>query len=378
MRIVITDPGGYTPPYDHSLSAALGRRGHAVELVTCPSRFAALPEPIGFRRHELFFPLTSRLFRRMPRSPLRLPAKALEYVPSVVRLARRIDSLDPDVVHVQWTVLPRLDARWLPGVVARRPTVLTAHDVLPRRRRDLDAWRKILRRVDRVIVHSPRSAAELVAFGADERRVVSMPHPVFSPTGDDSLPPSEGPTLLFFGLLRAYKGLDTLIEALELIGRRIPQVRLVIAGDPVDPVDPLRALAERLGVAQQVEWRLGFVPEADVAGLMRSATLVVLPYRRINGSSVLATALGYGRPVVVSDVGGMGEIVREFGAGVTVPAGGAGELAAACATLLSDAPALERASAGARRAAAALTWDAAARAHEQIYEEVVEERARRR
>jgi glycosyltransferase involved in cell wall biosynthesis len=373
MRIVMTDPAGYTPPYDHSLCAALARRGHAVDLLTCPFRFGSLPEPDGFRRHELFFPLTGRLFRRAPRSPLRLAVKTLEYGPSVVRLLHRIDRLDPAVVHVQWTVLPRFDARWLGAVVSRRPTILTAHELLPRRRRDLAAWRAILRRVDRVLVHSPHAIETLAGLGVERTRVTPIRHPVFSPAGAPR--PPEGTTLLFFGLLRSYKGLDTLIEALDIVGRRVPQARLVVAGDPLDPVEPLRALAERLGVAQRIEWRLGFLSEQEVAALMEAATVLVLPYRRGEASGVLATALGHHRPAVVSDVGSLGELVREFDAGLAVPPGDAAALAAACVTLLTDPAALDRAYRGAQAAAAVLTWDEAARAHEQVYEEVRSERA---
>src|SRR5207244_5817165 len=76
MRIVLTDPGGYTPPYDHCLSAALARRGHEVELLTCPSRFGLPPQSDGYCRHEIFFSLTSRTFRQAPRSRLRLVMKA--------------------------------------------------------------------------------------------------------------------------------------------------------------------------------------------------------------------------------------------------------------------------------------------------------------
>lgn len=372
MRIVIADPAGYTPPYDHSLSAALARRGHPVELLTCPFRFGSLPEPAGFRRHEVFFPLTGRLFRRAPRSPLRFVVKALEYAPSVVRLLHRIDSLEPDVVHLQWPVLPRLDVRWLGRLGSGRALVLTAHETLPRRRRDLGAWAEIVRRVDRVVVHGPSAAAAFSDLGIDGGRVSCIRHPVF-PAGHRAAG-AAGTTLLFFGLLRSYKGLDALVSALQLIARRAPQLRTVVAGDPVGPIDHIRELADKLGVAGRIEWRLGFLPESEVSALMRVATIVV-PYRSVDASEVLATALGYHRPVVVSDIGSMGDLVRDFEAGFAVPPGNPAEVAAACTALLTDATALERAYRGAQAAAAALTWDEAARAHEDVYHGVLAERA---
>ena len=178
----------------------------------------------------------------------------------------------------------------------------------------------------------------------------------------------NGTTLLFFGLIREYKGLDVLLRALPGIAQRVPDARLVVAGDPIEPVEPLQTLAAELGVAERVEWRLRFVPREEVAALMAAATVAVLPYRRIDASGVLADALGHGRPAVVSDLGQVGETVRRFGAGATVPPEDPAALAAACARLLEDREALAAAFAGVERARAALTWDASAEAHERLYE----------
>ena len=352
MRVALVDPLAYTPPYDHHLAAALARRGHDVTLLTSVFLHGEAPEPDGYRREELFLPLSTRLLRGSPRSRFRLALKGVEYVPSAFRLLRRVKELDPDVVHLQWLPRPELDVRWLPRL--GRPTVLTAHDVLPRRERALSAWRRALGLVDRVIVHSERAAQQLRGV-----HPIVIRHPVFE---GKPLGPPHGKTLLFFGLIREYKGLDILLRALP----HIPEARLVVAGDPLDPVDPL----QRLAPADRVEWRLRFVGEPEVAELMEQAALVVLPYRRLDSSGVLATAIGYRRPVVVSDVGSLGEIVREFGAGLVVPPGDEAALATACSTLLGDEKALAQAYEGAAKAAASLTWDASAQAHERVYEEI--------
>ena len=106
MRVVVADPPAFTPPYDHALAAALARAGADVELVTSRFRFGDVPQPDGYRRRELFYPLSSRLFRR---SRLRLPLKALEHPLGLARLAR----VPADVVHLQWVAAPELDARLL-------------------------------------------------------------------------------------------------------------------------------------------------------------------------------------------------------------------------------------------------------------------------
>src|SRR5215207_6763618 len=105
MRIALVDPLAYTPPYDHSLAVALAARGHDVTLLTGPLLHGEVPAAQDYRREEVFLPFSARLFGKSPRSPLRLPVKALEYRPSVRRLLRRIEELDAEIVHVQW--LPR-------------------------------------------------------------------------------------------------------------------------------------------------------------------------------------------------------------------------------------------------------------------------------
>ncbi|HKD34956.1 MAG TPA: glycosyltransferase family 4 protein [Gaiellaceae bacterium] len=352
MRIALVDPLAYTPPYDHHLARALARRGHDVTLLTSEFLHGEAPGPEGYRREEVFLPLSARLLRGRPRARARLALKGLEYVPGTRRMLRRIRDLDPDVVHVQWLPRPELDVRWVRRL--GRPTALTAHDVVPRRERATPAWREALGLVDRVIVHSQRAAEQLQEFQPEVIR-----HPVFEAA---PLGPPHGKTLLFFGLIREYKGLDVLLRALP----RIPEARLVVAGDPLDPVEPLR----RVAPADRVEWRLRFIDEPEVAELMERAAVVVLPYRKLDSSGVLATAIGYRRPAVVSDVGSLGEIVAEFGAGLVVPPGDEAALAAACSSLLGDEQALAQAYEGAARAAASLTWDAAAQEHERVYDAI--------
>jgi glycosyltransferase involved in cell wall biosynthesis len=363
MRVALVDPLSYTPPYDDGLAAALARRGHDVTLLAGPFLHGEVPQPVGYRREQVFLPLSGRLLRSRPRSPLRLPLKAAEYAPSVGRLLSRIGALAPDLVHVQWLPRPEVDRRWLRRL--ERPSVLTAHDVVPRRERARAIWPEVLDRFGRVVVHSERAVRELTGLGLARDKLRRIPHPVFSPRL--TLPPPTGRTLLFFGLIRDYKGLDVLVRAL----RDVPEARLVVAGDPVDPVEPARRLADELGVDGRVDWRLGFVTDDELPSLMREAAAVVLPYRRLDSSGVLATAFGYGRPVVVTDVGSLGEQVREFGAGIVVPPGDPRALADACNRLLQRPRELSRAAAGAEAAAAALTWDVSAEAHERLYEELL-------
>ncbi len=347
MRVVLADPPAFTPAYDHELAAALARAGADVELVTSRFRFGEAPAADGYVRRELFYPLSSRLFRR---SRLRLPLKVAEHPFGLVALrARRAD-----VLHVQWLV-PELDVRLLrPNL----PSVFTAHDLLPRRTaRKQQVWRRLLQRFDRVVVHSERGRETLAGLDID---ATVIPHPVFP---SDPERRDDGRTVLCFGVIRPYKGLSDAIEAV----RRLGDTRLLVAGDPLEPMEPYREAARGL----DVEWRLGYLPPAEVDRALGEATVAIFPYRpELDQSGAMLRALGAGVPAVAYDVGGVAEPIRRFGAGRVVPAGDVGALASAVHELLCDRDALEQARAGARRAREELTWDAAARAHLALYGEL--------
>ena len=369
MLIALIDPGAYTPPYDDRLASSLAERGHDVHLLTAPFRFGETPRAEGYHREELFFRLSSSLFRSAPRSPWRLPLKAIEYIPGTKRLRRRIEELDPDVVHFQWLVRrPDIDLRWLRTIAARRRTAFTAHDLWAMLESRPGEWQRVFEAVDRVIVHSRRGVDELTHLGLAKDRIVRIPHPAFDSEQTPDPAPPTGSTLLVFGVIRTYKGIDLLLRALPEIARTVPEARLIVAGDPQDPVGPLQALSDHLGIANLVEWRLAFQTETKIDTLMAEATVVVLPYRhQVDSSGVLARALGHGRPVVATSVGNLGETVQEFGAGEVVPPEDVGALATACIRLLTDVGARERATQGALSARRALTWQASAQLHEQMY-----------
>jgi glycosyltransferase involved in cell wall biosynthesis len=351
VRIVLADPSSFTPEYDHELAAALARAGEDVELVTSRFRFGEAPKPEGYRRSELFYPLSSRAFRR---SRLRLPLKALEHPLGLARLARR----PADVLHVQWLAAPEIDAR---ALRSRAPLVFTAHDLLPRRTaKKVELWRRLLGRFDRVVVHSERGRETLAGFGVDEARLRVVPHPVFP-----SDPPrrDDGHTVLALGMIRSYKGLDDAIEAVK----RADGARLLVAGEPLEPVEPYRAAA-----GDRAEWRLRYLTSAEVDDTLGEATVAVFPYRpEIDQSGALLRALGAGVPAVAYDVGGVAEPVREFGAGRVVPAGDVEALTEAVRELLDEPAALARAREGAERARRELTWERAAEAHLDLYRELL-------
>jgi glycosyltransferase involved in cell wall biosynthesis len=331
VRVVVADPPAFTPPYDHALAAALARAGAEVELVTSRFRFGTVPQPVGYRRRELFYPLSSRIFRR---SRLRVPLKALEHPLGLARLA----ATHADVVHVQWLAAPEADA-WL--LRHRAPLVLTAHDLLPRRTAaKTGLWRRAFGRFERIVVHSERGRETLATFGVPEEKLRVIPHPV---TPSDPVRADDGRTVLALGLVRPYKQLDHAREAAARAG-----AGLRVAGDAN-----------------------AFLPETEIDRALGESTVAVFPYKpELDQSGALLRALGAGVPAVVYDVGGLAEPVRAFGAGRVVAPDDVDGLAAALSELLDDEAALAEARAGAMRSREHLTWDAAAAAHLALYREL--------
>jgi glycosyltransferase involved in cell wall biosynthesis len=172
----------------------------------------------------------------------------------------------------------------------------------------------------------------------------------------------ERPLVLFFGLLRPYKGLDVLLEA----WRGIDVAALWIAGMPRMDIAPLRAAAP-----PGVRFIPRFITDAELHALLRRARLTVLPYREIDQSGALFTALGAGSPLVLSDAGGFPELAAT-GAARTFPVGDADALRGLLRELLGDDGArAQMASAASALATGPYSWATIARQTLSLYETLV-------
>ncbi len=356
MRVHVVDPSAYTPPYDHALCRALGGAGAEVELFTSRFAYGPVAVPDRYARRELFY----RAARFPPGSRAQRAVKLAEHIPDM--LAYRRAARTADVVHFQWLAVQHVDGHLLPrrrnASGARRPLVLTAHDVLPRepRRGQLAAQRRLYDRFDAVVVHSEHGRARLIGeLGIDSDRVHVIPHGVFAHLAQSPPQPAlfetEKPVVLCFGLMRPYKGIDVLLDA----WRGIEDAELWIAGMPRMDISSLRASAP-----PNVRFVPRFITDAELPAYFQRADLVVLPYREIDQSGVLFTALAFGKPLLLSDVGGFPE-VASTGVARIVPAGDPGALRQSLTELLDDPATLAAMSFRAREAAEGkYSWDAIA------------------
>ena len=367
MRVQIVDPSAQTPPYDRSLAAALARAGADVELVT--SHFVHGPVPLaeGYEVSEPFYRRSSRLASN---SLQRRALGAAEHLPGMLRHRRA--AADADVVHYQWLTAPAADAYLLP----RGPAlVMTAHGFL----RGTDGGpqgNRVLERMDAVVALTEYGAERLRKSGAvAPDRVHVIPHGAFDYLtrlpAEDPLPAelagADGPVILCFGLIRPYKGVDVLLRAFaELDG-----AELWVVGRPlgVDIAELERLATDAAG---RVRFVTRFVADSQVPAIMRSADLVALPYRDVEQSGVLYTALAFGKPIVASSVGGFPEVADAGGEGTPalrlVPPGDPAALAAALGELLADDAERERLGAAALAAAKGpYSWDSVARRTLDLY-----------
>jgi glycosyltransferase involved in cell wall biosynthesis len=375
LKVQLVDPSAFTPPYDRALAAALARAGAEVELLTTHFLYGPVPPADGYRVEELFY---RRSAARGNDAPARLPFKAAEHVPDMLRFRRVADA---DVLHYQWLSVPSLDARLLPP---RRPRLMTAHYILPPQpsRRQARSARRVFDAMDAVVAHSEHGAARLRdEVALDPAKVHVIPHGAFDYLTrlpkEKPLPPelegAEGPVILSFGLLRPYKGIENLLEAYRRLATATPDPpELWIVGNPRMDVAPLRELAEQ--APGRVRFVSRFVEDSEIPAIFRRADLLALPYLDAEHSGVLYTGLAFGKPMVLSAVGGFPE-VAETGAARLVPPGDTPALAAALEELSGDETARRELAAAATHAAVGpFSWDEAARRTMDLYRELLEAR----
>jgi D-inositol-3-phosphate glycosyltransferase len=188
-------------------------------------------------------------------------------------------------------------------------------------------WRQITRaslsQADALVAFSEHvtNAVEAIVPGR-KVQLSQFPYSLIQASGgaaeawDDRLGSPNGPLILFFGNVRAYKGLEDLVAALPLVRRSVP-ASLVVAGTFMEPVERYAKQARELGVADHVRLLDGYVADDEVAGLFARSDVVALPYRSAMGSAVLGQAAVCGRPVVATTVGPLPAMIGDRG--VLVP-----------------------------------------------------------
>jgi D-inositol-3-phosphate glycosyltransferase len=316
LRVAIIEPvGGHggMDYYDFGLANGLVEAGVKVSLYTCDKT----KPPAA--------PATFRLYR---------PFRAIYGdTPKIWRAAFFLAGLLGSLAHARWrgvrmvhlhlfdTSILQLACLVFAKVMGMR-TVVTAHDVesLAGGQAGLLA-RRIYGMADRVIAHnqvSSQALVEMIEPSAD--KIFVIPHGNYVPNvtfvdkrvaREQRKLPNHAPVILFFGQIKQVKGLDVLLRALPAVIAKHPDVILMIAGKLwKTDLSEYSALIQQLGLESNVKLDIRYIPNEEVASYYAAADVVVLPYRKIYQSGVLLMAMSYRKAVVVSDIPGMLEIVK--------------------------------------------------------------------
>ncbi|MCG2711693.1 MAG: glycosyltransferase family 4 protein [Candidatus Omnitrophica bacterium] len=256
-------------------------------------------------------------------------------------LTRIFKDKEVDIVHFQASQYPVfvLLLACL-GKAAGKKIVITAHNVVSHENKIWEQWiyRKLYEMASGIIVHARANKEELLKmFRVDEVKISVIPHGnymFFSSTDKNTLVDTDENSILFFGYIREYKGLIHLIRALKIVTDKIAKAKLLIVGRPVENFQKYRDEIEKLQLKNNVELRLDYVPFEEVKDYFSRAAVVALPYEKIYQSGVLQLAYGFGKPVVVTDTGGLPEAVEHGENGFIVPVGDIEALAKALINVL--------------------------------------------
>jgi glycosyltransferase involved in cell wall biosynthesis len=251
---------------------------------------------------------------------------------------KRLRDWQPEVVVIPWwhpyfvpvwAVLSRGIKR-LPGSPR---LIFICHNVLPHEQGKFSKrllpglFRLACGRADGFIVHS-QADGQILHEMLPQAQVQVTPLPTYAELGiaDTShikLPvklPDDRPLLLFCGLVRPYKGLDILLEALAIAVRERP-LHLLVAGEFWQGGEAqYRQQIDRLGLNDSVTIWNEYIPDEQLAACIDRCAVVVLPYRSATQSAVIQLAFGRGKPVITTNVGGLGEVVVDGRTGLVVPA----------------------------------------------------------
>ncbi len=327
LRIAIVGPAhplrGGIADFNHALAQSLTKAGHSVSLFSFYMQYPSI-----------LFPGKSQVTEGKGPHGLDIHSTLSSVNPfSWFSTARKISATMPDLVIVRY---------WMPfmapalGTLARKlrkqgiPVLAITDNVLPHEKRPGDSMltRYFVKSCDGFIAMSRSVLEDLSAF-TDTTNKLFLPHPLYDTFGEavgksdarhrlgyfdtDSL-------ILFFGFIRRYKGLDLLLEALAAPRLKERNVKLLVAGEFYEDEKPYREMVRRLGLSDQVRFDSEFIPQEKIKDYFCAADIVVQPYRSATQSGITQIAYHFGRPMLVTRVGGLAEIVDHDKSGYVVPA----------------------------------------------------------
>jgi glycosyltransferase involved in cell wall biosynthesis len=373
-RIALIDPSDFTTPYNLALAAAIENRGGWVRLV---GQAGSSLHRQGVHQGHFYPILTTSWGRRLPQGTLRLVKGACQGV-DMLRLSGLLTAIEAKIAHFQWSPLPALDCWFIRTLRRHLPVVLTWHDSLPGNGSESWVMRqgyvRLLHSFDAIIVHTRQAQQRATAMGIDPAVIHRIPHGLLGDRGHHITrrrPHRDRLVLLQFGKIKPYKGVDLLLEALTLVPRDLrDRLDVRIVGKPYMDTCGMERYVQANHLARCVTFRFEFVSEADEEQAFADADAVILPYREIDASGVMMTAIARGVPVLATGIEGFRELFEDEGGALLVPPGDAVALSRVIAEWVSAPKQLDAlAEAMLVRRAGIPSWDEIARLHFGAYAE---------
>ncbi len=326
MKVIILGSAhplrGGLASYNERLAREFIRQGHSVQIYTFSLQYP-----------EFLFPGTSQYSDAPAPDDLYIHVKVNSVNPlNWYTVGKEIAKLNADLLIVKF---------WLPfmspclGTIARlvkkngKTKVISILDnIIPHEKRigDFALAKYFVNSVDGFIAMSDSVLQDLSKFNADKPRLFS-PHPLFDNFGEAinkveayeklGLPINEE-YILFFGFIRDYKGLDLLLQAMADERVRNLNVKLIVAGEFYTDSKPYAEMIDQLGLRDKLILRTDFIPDNEVRNYFCAADMVVQPYKHATQSGVTQICYHFDRPMLVTNVGGLPEIVPHGKVGYVV------------------------------------------------------------
>ena len=328
MKVVIIGPAyplrGGLATYNERLAQAFQEAGDDVRIVTFSLQYP-----------DFLFPGQTQLSTESGPTDLNIEVSLNSVNPlSWLRVGRKLQAERPDLVIFRF---------WLPfmgpalGTVARLAgrnghtrVVAITDNVIPHEKRpgDRPLTRYFLSACDGFVTMSRAVLSDLQQLGFGHKPALYRPHPLYDNFGPPKPKaaaltalglPDTSAYLLFFGFIRAYKGLDILLEAFADARLAALPVKLIIAGEYYEDAAPYEEIIRRHGLESRLVRATDFIPNEKVADYFCAADLIVQPYKNATQSGVSQIAYHFERPMLVTDVGGLAELIPVGVVGYVVP-----------------------------------------------------------
>jgi len=319
-RIAVVDPSLFSLPYDLHLCGGLAQAGAETVLFGRAPRGGEDVSEKEFKFQPWFYSVSEKHRRKLPRRITNV-LKGLEHALDMARFTRHIKEEKFTAVHFQWMAVPVIDRHVIKNLKTNGiPVVMTVHDTVPfnaapSSRGQNVGWQSTLEHFDAIIVHTAMSKANLEQLGL-RVPIHVIPHGLLRFGQPIQSPTSQRLRLLFFGAIKPYKGLDILLRAFKE-ANSCGDMELRIVGNCQEGPAATETLIRELELSSSVHFECRFFADEEVPAILSEADIVLFPYRRIDGSGALLTALAYGKPVIATDVGMFGELIADPSALVT-------------------------------------------------------------